>query len=174
MSFLETVERARVFLGRDGRVSLRALQREFNLDDDALDALIEELAEQVDPDARQRQLFGVLRRLIQVGNAGEAIVTLVEDLHWIDRLPEREKQVLQTAAVIGRTFSEGALARALALIEETEARSYAPLVHEERAELARLLGEAELRERELREAHRLYTEMGGTGHAERLARELGL
>ena len=28
--------------------------------------------------------------------------------------------------------------------------------------------------RELREAHRLYTEMGATGHAERLARELGL
>jgi len=29
-------------------------------------------------------------------------------------------------------------------------------------------------ERELREAHRLYTEMGATGHAERLAEELGL
>jgi predicted amidophosphoribosyltransferase len=28
------------------------------------------------------------------------------------------------------------------------------------------------RDRELREAHRLYTEMGATGHAERLAKEL--
>ncbi len=45
MSFLETVEKARAFLERNGRVSLRALQREFNLDDDALDELIEELAE---------------------------------------------------------------------------------------------------------------------------------
>jgi len=45
MSFLETVERARAFLERNGRVSLRALQREFDLDDDALDELIEELAE---------------------------------------------------------------------------------------------------------------------------------
>ncbi len=45
MSFLETVERARAFLERNGRVSLRALQREFNLDDGALDELIEELVE---------------------------------------------------------------------------------------------------------------------------------
>ena len=45
MSFLETVERARSFLERNGRVSLRALQREFDLDLDALDELVEELTE---------------------------------------------------------------------------------------------------------------------------------
>jgi class 3 adenylate cyclase/tetratricopeptide (TPR) repeat protein len=45
VSFLETVEKARALLERNGRVSLRALQREFNLDDGALDELIEELAE---------------------------------------------------------------------------------------------------------------------------------
>ena len=45
MSFLETVEKAREFLERNRRVSLRALQREFSLDDDALDELIEELVE---------------------------------------------------------------------------------------------------------------------------------
>ena len=45
MSFLETVERGRAFLERNGRVSLRALQREFDLDDDALGDLIEELVE---------------------------------------------------------------------------------------------------------------------------------
>ncbi|MBW2290282.1 MAG: adenylate/guanylate cyclase domain-containing protein [Deltaproteobacteria bacterium] len=45
MSFLETVERARAFLERNGRVSRRALQREFDLDDSALDELIEELVE---------------------------------------------------------------------------------------------------------------------------------
>ena len=49
-----------------------------------------------------------------------------------------------------------------------------PQVHEERAELARLRGDDATRERELREAHRLYTEMGATGHAERLAQKLGL
>ena len=43
MSFLKTVESARAFLERNGRVSPGALQREFNLDDDALAELIEEL-----------------------------------------------------------------------------------------------------------------------------------
>jgi predicted ATPase len=41
----------------------------------------------------------------------------------IDRLPEREKQVLQTAAVIGKTFSEallGRVAMSAATIGETE------------------------------------------------------
>jgi class 3 adenylate cyclase/tetratricopeptide (TPR) repeat protein len=34
------------------------------------------------PDARQRQLFSVLRRVVETG--GGAAVTLLEDLHWID------------------------------------------------------------------------------------------
>jgi class 3 adenylate cyclase/predicted ATPase len=45
MSFLETIERARSFLERHRRVSLRALAREFALDEDALEALIEELVD---------------------------------------------------------------------------------------------------------------------------------
>ncbi len=45
MSFLETVEEARAFLERNGRVSLRALQREFDLDDGSLDELVEELVD---------------------------------------------------------------------------------------------------------------------------------
>jgi predicted ATPase len=36
----------------------------------------------------------------------------------IDRLPEREKQVLQTAAVIGKTFSEALLNRVVASVAE--------------------------------------------------------
>jgi hypothetical protein len=63
---------------------------------------------------------------------------------------------------------------AIALIESTGAEGYRPFLLVERAELARLLGDEATRERELREAHRLYAEMGATGHAERLARELGL
>src|SRR5262249_61017504 len=34
----------------------------------------------------------------------------------IDRLPEREKQVLQTAAVIGKTFGEALLSRVMASV----------------------------------------------------------
>ena len=43
MSFLETIDSARAFLERNGRVSLRILKREFELDDEALDELVEEL-----------------------------------------------------------------------------------------------------------------------------------
>ena len=64
-----------------------------------------------------------------------------------------------------------ALGRAVELIEEFGARVYRPQVCEERAELARLRGDEAARRREQREAHRHYTEMGATGHAERLARE---
>ena len=55
------------------------------------------------------------------------------------------------------------------LVGETGALSLQPLIHEARAALA---GGA-ARERCLREAYRLFAEMGATGHVERLARELG-
>jgi tetratricopeptide (TPR) repeat protein len=66
-----------------------------------------------------------------------------------------------------------ALERAQELIERTGAESRRPRLAELRAELAHTLGDAAGRERHLREAHRLYTEMGATGHTERLGRELG-
>jgi hypothetical protein len=59
-------------------------------------------------------------------------------------------------------------------LEATETVSYEPFWREARAELARLRDDDAARERELREAHRLYVEMGATGHAERLAKELGM
>jgi hypothetical protein len=52
------------------------------------------------------------------------------------------------------------------------AKSYAPFLHVERAELARLTGDDTARERELREAHRLFTEIGAPVRAEQVAREL--
>jgi adenylate cyclase len=70
--------------------------------------------------------------------------------------------------------SGAALDRARDLVEETGARVLEPQIVEARAELARALGDEPTRERQLREAHRLYTEAGATGHAARLARELGL
>ena len=45
MSFFEKVEQARSFLERSGRVSLRAIRREFSLDDDELAEIIEELVD---------------------------------------------------------------------------------------------------------------------------------
>jgi len=69
---------------------------------------------------------------------------------------------------------EGELGAALAFVETSGAKGFAPLVRVERAELARLSGDEATRQRELREAHRLFTEIGATGHIERLAREVRL
>jgi tetratricopeptide (TPR) repeat protein len=69
---------------------------------------------------------------------------------------------------------EADIQQALAEVERTEAHAFAPLIHIERAELGRLLGDEAAYQRELREAHRLCVEIGATGHAERLAKELGL
>jgi tetratricopeptide (TPR) repeat protein len=81
--------------------------------------------------------------------------------------------LIQSDGPTARSAIEAELDRAEALIEEMGARLLAPLALEERARLARLFGDEAGFERELREAQRLYTEMGATGHAERLARELG-
>ncbi len=64
------------------------------------------------------------------------------------------------------------LADATALVDETGAERFRPLIHLERARLARLRGDEAARDRELREAQRLFTEMGVTVRAEQVAREL--
>ena len=68
---------------------------------------------------------------------------------------------------------KAALDRARELAENMRARPFEAQIHEVSAELAAQLSDDADSERELREAHRLYTEMGATGHAERLAGELG-
>jgi hypothetical protein len=67
---------------------------------------------------------------------------------------------------------ETALREAHALVEETGGRSQEPFIHEARAELACLTGDQATCQRELREAHRLFTELGTTGYAERISRQL--
>jgi tetratricopeptide (TPR) repeat protein len=82
--------------------------------------------------------------------------------------------LLGSAAPAARVEIEAALARVLDLSRETGARAYEPQVHVELAELARQSGEEEERQRELREAHRLFSEIGASSHAERLAGELAI
>jgi len=48
------------------------------------------------------------------------------------------------------------------------------MIHVESAELARQNGDTQEQERELREAHRLFTEIGATGYAKQLAGELSV
>ena len=71
-----------------------------------------------------------------------------------------------------RAVIDTALGRAEALTEETGLLSNAPFVHLERAALANAVGDEAARQRELREAQRLFTEMGAPIRAEQVAREL--
>jgi len=71
-----------------------------------------------------------------------------------------------------REPAEAALAEAAALIERSGAKLLAPALCEWRAELAAVLGEDGAREQLLREAQRLYEEIGAPRQAERLAASL--
>jgi class 3 adenylate cyclase/tetratricopeptide (TPR) repeat protein len=42
----------------------------------------------MDTEAKQRQLFAVVRRIVQSPDRGTQIVTLIEDLHWMDAASE--------------------------------------------------------------------------------------
>jgi tetratricopeptide (TPR) repeat protein len=120
---------------------------------------------------------------VESGELGKAEATAQEAIRTSRRRGTRiyecraqlalARVLLKARGAAARADIEPALADCLSLIEDTGARCYEPCVHEQRARLAQLLGDDATRERELREAHRLYTEMGATGHAERLAREQG-
>jgi class 3 adenylate cyclase/tetratricopeptide (TPR) repeat protein len=69
---------------------------------------------------------------------------------------------------------ERAVEGAEAFCEETGIRVHLPPLLEVRAALAERRGNPQEARQKLREAHRLYTEMGATGHAKRLARELAV
>jgi class 3 adenylate cyclase/tetratricopeptide (TPR) repeat protein len=68
--------------------------------------------------------------------------------------------------------TEAALARALELITDTDAKSFEPMARVELAELMRQRGDEEARQQELGEAHRLFMEIGASGYADRLAADL--
>ena len=72
----------------------------------------------------------------------------------------------------GKAAIEAEIDCALELVDRTGARGVEPLILEQRAELARLLGDEAVYVRELRKAHRLFVEMGATGHARRVAARL--
>jgi adenylate cyclase len=86
----------------------------------------------------------------------------------------RARALRRARGADARDEIERTLDRALALVEETNGRAIEPQLLEERARLAGLLGDAAACERGLRDAQRLYVEIGAGGHSGRLAEELGL
>jgi hypothetical protein len=79
------------------------------------------------------------------------------------------KILLATDGAKARERIEATLERAESLVRATGAEAHTPTIHLARAELAGMLGDETTHQRELREAHRLYTEMGATGRAEAVA-----
>lgn len=110
------------------------------------------------------------RRLVEEGVdlARRGAQAGVEALGWVTLA----RVLLASAREDAQAEIAGALDRALELANTTEAKIIVPRVHVERADLARLTGNEDGHHRELREAHRLYSEMGAVGLAQSLAEEL--
>jgi class 3 adenylate cyclase/tetratricopeptide (TPR) repeat protein len=58
----------------------------------------------IDPDARQRQLFAIVKRVSETHSRREPGVTLLEDLHWFDRGSEAFLEVLAETATATRSL----------------------------------------------------------------------
>jgi hypothetical protein len=131
---------------------------------------------------------GVLATMASVhlglGDRAKALALAEEALTLNDRLGTR---LLEFSALLNRMRAlreikgmqakkdiKAALAEADAWLEMSGAKSYEPFLCVERAELARLVGDEATRERELHEAHRLFTEIGAPIRAAEVAKELGL
>jgi len=146
-----------------------------------LEAALAEMRErQVGLSFEQFVLADLAQAVVALGDFDRAraladeAVTVAQQRHLIEAPPllARARVRRLSDGAEAATAIEADLQRAMVVIEQTEARAYTPLIHVERAELARLLGDEAAYQRELREAHRLFTEMGATGHAERISRQL--
>ncbi len=61
-------------------------------------------AARIDPDARQRQLFAIVKRVVEALSLRAPVVTLLEDLHWFDRGSEAFLEVLVETATTTRSL----------------------------------------------------------------------
>jgi class 3 adenylate cyclase/tetratricopeptide (TPR) repeat protein len=82
--------------------------------------------------------------------------------------------LLRAKGIESRKAIEAALGDAFRGTREIGTKLLEPFIYLERAELALLAGDEDTRERELREAHRLFTEIGAPIRAAEVAKELGL
>ena len=108
--------------------------------------------------------------------AAEEAVTLVRQrgvrLHEPDAHFALAYVLLRARGLESRSAIEAALGDALRASREMGLRLWEPLIFLERAELARLGDDETTRQRELREAHRLFLEIGAPIRADEVAKEL--
>jgi hypothetical protein len=74
----------------------------------------------------------------------------------------------------GPSYDRECARRALSLVGETGGKALEPFIRVELSNLARLAGDEPARQRELREAHRLFLEIGAPIRAAEVAKELRL
>jgi adenylate cyclase len=120
--------------------------------------------------------------LLGLGETDRARETAEEAISTAEEVGTRESECtahIALARVLLASFPsneanriDSSLSRAFELTEQTGARLYVPWIHRERATLARRLGNEDERRRGLQIALGLFTEMGVTGPAERIADEL--
>jgi tetratricopeptide (TPR) repeat protein len=82
--------------------------------------------------------------------------------------------LLRTKGLASRDAIEAALEELSRVARQMGLRMFEPFVCVERAELARLAHDETTRQRELREAHQLFVDIGATIRAAEVAKELGL
>jgi adenylate cyclase len=105
----------------------------------------------------------------------ETAVALARRLHR--PMAETRAHLAQARALLAARGREAAAAvgssldAATALVEATGAIAFAPFIHVERGRVAKLTGDSADRERQLREARRLFVEMGAPIRAEQTARD---
>jgi class 3 adenylate cyclase/tetratricopeptide (TPR) repeat protein len=106
----------------------------------------------------------------------EAVALMRSREQWAEAMANvvLARILLGSEGLAAREEIESALERASELVRNTGMHSVEPMIHVERAELAHQNGDEDEHQRELREAHRLFTEIGATGHAERLSAELAM
>ncbi len=93
-------------------------------------------------------------------------------VHDIRALLARARVGLAIEGSEGAAEVEATLSHAATLVAATEAHAYTPFIHLERARLSLLTGDEAAHERALREARRLFTDMGATARAEQVGRAL--
>ena len=116
--------------------------------------------------------LGDRSKALELAEDGTPLPT-VRRLWEFSALLTRMRALREIQGVQATRDIEAALAEADAWLEMSGAKSYEPFLHVERAELARLTGDDATRQRELREAHRLFMEIGAPIRAAEVAKELG-
>ena len=82
------------------------------------------------------------------------------------------RALLRTQGARAAESIQDSIAKAIALVDLTGAEAYRPDVHLVLAELAEAAGDAENHRAQREIAHRLYVEVGATGHAQKLALQI--